>query len=169
MNKKVDVQKIKKYINVPKSIEARMLEIDSIVLNNEKDSETKTNELLKIYESLTDDQKRTRAGRYNIVHIAEVYFAASMIDEAFENFNFVMQFKDTIGNPFLHLRLGQLNYLTKNTDKMNDELSRALIMGGEPIFKDEDPKLIEMVKSVLKEPEDCSWSEYEGQDFTATQ
>ena len=36
MNKKVDVQKIKKYINVPKSIEARMLEIDSIVLNNEK-------------------------------------------------------------------------------------------------------------------------------------
>ncbi|WP_071342013.1 hypothetical protein [Maribacter sp. 1_2014MBL_MicDiv] len=169
MNKKVDVQKIKKYINVPKSIEARMLEIDSIVLNNEKDAETKTNELLNIYESLTDDQKKTRAGRYIIAHIAEVYFAASMIDEAFENFNFVMQFKDTIGNPFLHLRLGQLNYLTKNTDKMNDELSRALIMGGESIFKDEDPKLIKMVKSVLEEPADCSWAEYEGQDFTATQ
>ena len=52
---------------------------------------------------------------------------------------------------------------------MNDELSRALIMGGESIFKDEDPKLIEMVKSVLEEPADCSWAEYEGQDFTATQ
>ena len=110
MNKKVDVQKIKKYITVPKSIETRMLEIDSIVLNNEKDSETKTNELLKIYESLTDDQKRTKAGRYIIVHIAEVYFAASMIDEAFENFNFVMQFKDTIGNPFRSIKLPDQKY-----------------------------------------------------------
>jgi|GEM_PF-4618243 len=91
-----------------------------------------------------------------------------MIEDAFENFNFVMQFKGTVGNPYLHLRLGQLNYLVQNNNKMQDELSRALIMGGEPIFNDEDPKLVEMVKSVLKEPVNCSWVEYEGQDWKAT-
>jgi hypothetical protein len=39
---------------------------------------------------------------------------------------------------------------------MYDELSRALIMGGENIFKNEDSKFITITKSVLKEPEDSS-------------
>jgi signal recognition particle subunit SEC65 len=166
--KEANTAKIKQYIDIPKSIEDKIEYIDKITTNKDLDIASRVNELLKIYESLTDDQKSTKEGRYVILHIAEVYFSERWIEDAFENFNFAMQFKDTVGNPFLHLRLGQLNYIVQNKDKMHDELSRALIMAGEPIFKDEDPKLIEMVKSVLKEPKDCSWAEYEGQDWAIT-
>ena len=166
--KEANISKIKQYIDIPESIADKVTDIDKITINKDLDVESRVNELMKIYESLTDDQKRTREGRYVIVHIAEVCFSERWIEDAFDNFNFAMQFKDTVGNPFLHLRLGQLNYLVQNKDKMHDELSRALIMAGEAIFKDEDPKLIEMVKSILKEPEDCSWAEYEGQDWTIT-
>ncbi|MEP2237455.1 MAG: hypothetical protein ABJI22_03775 [Maribacter sp.] len=166
--KEPDISKIKQYIDIPVSIKDKVANIDQITTNNDLDVESRVEELMKIYESLTDDQKRTRAGRYVIIHIAEVCFSERWIEDAFDNFNFAMQFKDTVGNPFLHLRLGQLNYLVQNKDKMHDDLSRALIMAGESIFKEEDPKLIEMVKAVLKEPADCSWGEYEGQDWEIT-
>lgn len=166
--KEPDVAKIKQYIDIPVSIKDKVANIDQITTNNDLDVEPRVNKLMKIYESLTDDQKRTRAGRYVIIHIAEVCFSERLIEDAIDNFNFAMKFKDSVGNPFLHLRLGQLNYLIQNKEKMYDDLSRALIMGGEGIFKDEDPKLIEMVKGVLKEPADCSWGEYEGQDWEIT-
>ncbi|WP_299799380.1 hypothetical protein [uncultured Maribacter sp.] len=166
--KEASIAKIKQYIDIPESIVNKVTDIDKITINKDLDVESRVNELMKIYESLTDDQKRAREGRYIIVHIAEVCFSERWIEDAFDNFNFAMQFKDTVGNPFLHLRLGQLNYLVHNKDKMHDELSRALIMAGEPIFKDEDPILIEMVKSILKKPEDCSWTEYKGQDWAIT-
>ena len=166
--KEANIAKIKQYINIPESIADKVADIDKITTNKDLDVESRVKELMKIYESLTDDQKRTREGRYVIVHIAEVCFSERWIEDAFDNFNFVMQFKDTVGNPFLHLRLGQLNYLVQNKDKMHDELSRALIMDGEAIFKDEDPILIEMVKSLLEEPEEGSWAEYEGQDWEIT-
>ncbi|MDF4203278.1 hypothetical protein PXD56_09950 [Maribacter sp. SA7] len=166
--KEANISKIKQYIDIPKSIADKVTEIDKITSNKNLDVKSRVEELMKIYESLTDDQKRTRAGRYVIIHIAEVCFSERWIEDAFDNFNFAMQFKDTVGNPFLHLRLGQLNYLVQNKDKMHDELSRAIIMDGEAIFKDEDLKLIEMVKSVLKKPEDCSWAAYEGQDWAIT-
>ena len=140
--KEANIAKIKQYINIPDSIADKVADIDKITTNKDLDVESRVKELMKIYESLTDDQKRTREGRYVIVHIAEVCFSERWIEDAFDNFNFAIQFKDTVGNPFLHLRLGQLNYLVQNKDKMHDELSIALIMDGEAIFKDEDPKLI---------------------------
>ncbi|WP_299326567.1 hypothetical protein [uncultured Maribacter sp.] len=166
--KEANIAKIKQYIDIPESIADRVADIDKITTNKDLDVQSRVNQLMKIYESLTDDQKRTREGRYVILHIAEVFFSERWIEDAFDNYNFAMQFKDTVGNPFLHLRLGQLNYLVQNKDKMHDELSRALIMDGDAIFKNEDPKLIEMVKSILKEPENCSWTEYEGQDWAIT-
>ncbi len=164
----VDLSKIKKYISTPKSIEHLIEKIDEISVHKEKDAETKTNELLEIYESLTDTEKRNKEGRYLIIRIGEVYFSEKKIEEALENFSFVMRFKDTLGNPFLHLRLGQLQYVIQNEERMYDELSRALIMGGESVFEKEDVRFLSMVKSVLKEPVDSTWKEYEGQDWKDT-
>jgi len=163
-----NIEKIKRYIDTPLSLADKVTDIDEITTNKDLDVETRINQLMKIYESLADDQKRTKEGRYIIIHIAEILFSEKWTDDAFDNYNFAMQFKDSVGNPFLHLRLGQLCKMQNNKDKMYDELSRALIMAGEPIFKDEDPKLMEMVKNILKEPVDCSWKAYEGQDWAIT-
>jgi len=57
------------------------------------------------------------------------------------NFN-AMHCPDAIGNPFLHLRLGQCQFELKALDRAADELMRAYMGGGPDLFKLEDPKYI---------------------------
>ena len=45
-----------------------------------------------------------------------------------------------LGNPFLHLRLGQSQYELGELDRAADELMRAYMGAGEDIFVSEDPK-----------------------------
>ncbi len=153
---------------MPAGLTDALKTIDAICIDDNKNVEDKVNELYDIYSFLSDDEKRLREGRYVIIRIGELCYANRLIEEAMENFSFVMQFKDTIGNPYLHLRMGQLFYCKGNNDKMLDELSRALIMGGDKVFEGEDLKFINLAKDVLKEPSDCAWDDYEGQDWTHT-
>ncbi|BDS13110.1 hypothetical protein [Aureispira anguillae] len=164
----MNYEKLKRYIRTPKSIEDKLDEIDTVSRNSGLALEKKVDFLLKIYDSLSDDKKGQREGRYLIIRIGEVYFQENAFEDALDNYGFVMRFKNTVGNPFLHLRLGQIQYHIKNKERMHDELSRALIMGGEIVFEDENSKFIEIPKSVLREPENCSWKEYDGQDWEST-
>lgn len=164
----MNYEKLKFYIAIPKAIENKLDEIDRISNTSVLNLENKIEALLKIYDSLTNDEKGRKEGRYLIIRIGEIYFQGNAFENAKYNYNFAIKFKDTIGNPFIHLRLGQLQYYHKNEERMYDELSRALIMGGENIFKNEDSKFITITKSVLKEPEDSSWEEYDGQDWSST-
>lgn len=57
-----------------------------------------------------------------------------------------------IGNPFLHLRLGQCQLELGNNDQAADELTRAYMAEGTTIFQDEDPKYLAFLKTQLKPP-----------------
>ena len=63
-----------------------------------------------------------------------------------------MHCPDAIGNPFLHLRLGQCQFELGFDVIAADELSRAFLLAGEEFFLDEDPKFLALVKCVLDEP-----------------
>jgi tetratricopeptide (TPR) repeat protein len=52
-----------------------------------------------------------------------------------------------MGNPFLHLRLGQVLWELGDHDRAATELGRAFAAGGDRIFEDEDPKYLEFVKA----------------------
>jgi hypothetical protein len=58
----------------------------------------------------------------------------------------------TIGNPWVHLRNGQVRYELGQMDRAPDELARAYMGGGRGIFADQDPKYFALVEQVLQPP-----------------
>lgn len=58
-----------------------------------------------------------------------------------------MQFPDAVGNPFLHLRLGQCQFELGSLNQAEEELMRAYKDGGADVFAHEDRKYLEFVAS----------------------
>ena len=52
-----------------------------------------------------------------------------------------------IGNPFLHLRRGQVLYEQNEPDAAADELMRAFMAEGHEIFENEDEKYLNFLAS----------------------
>ena len=59
-----------------------------------------------------------------------------------------------LGNPFLHLRLGQAAFELGDSDRAKDELARAFMDGGDTVFEADDPKYRRFIRELLPPPED---------------
>jgi tetratricopeptide (TPR) repeat protein len=57
---------------------------------------------------------------------------------------------DGLGNPFIHLRLGEAAFELGDLDRARDELTRAYMGAGKEIFSEEDPKYLAYLNTVLK-------------------
>jgi hypothetical protein len=75
-----------------------------------------------------------------------------------DNLSLAMRCPDAMGNPFLHLRLGQCQFELGNLDRARDELARAFLLEGRRIFEQDDPKYLAFVKSQL-DPPPSGWPE----------
>ena len=64
-----------------------------------------------------------------------------------DNLSNAMRCPDAIGDPFLHLRLGQCQFELGTLDRAADELMRAYMGAGDDIFKDQDPKYLRFLQS----------------------
>ncbi len=69
-----------------------------------------------------------------------------------DNLSMAMHCPGAIGNPFLHLRLGECQFEIGNLDRAADELTRAFMGAGEEIFRDEPPKYLAFLKTRIKPP-----------------
>lgn len=71
-----------------------------------------------------------------------------------------------VGNPFFHLLVGLTHHLVDVDSMEKDEnFSKAIVCGGEAIFKGEDEQIqtsLKMMKQRLGPPEEGSWDVYEG-------
>ena len=54
-----------------------------------------------------------------------------------------------LGNPFIHLRLGQAQLELGNEARARDELARAYMGGGPEIFEDEDAKYLAFLRRFM--------------------
>ncbi|MCG9752727.1 tetratricopeptide repeat protein [Vibrio brasiliensis] len=54
-----------------------------------------------------------------------------------------------IGNPFIHLRLGQCNFELGEKKLAEEELLRAYMGGGEEIFEEDDSKYFSAISSLV--------------------
>ncbi|EPQ3362139.1 hypothetical protein O3I57_002684 [Acinetobacter baumannii] len=54
-----------------------------------------------------------------------------------------------MGNPYIHLRLGQLYYEEGYFDDSADELTRAYMGGGLGIFLEDDPKYLDFLETKI--------------------
>jgi hypothetical protein len=61
-----------------------------------------------------------------------------------------MRCPEAIGNPFIHLRLGQTQFELGNKDRAADELMRAYMGAGAEIFAEEAPKYLEFLGTVAE-------------------
>jgi len=82
--------------------------------------------------------------------IGDVYFYMRDLRAALAAFDSAMRSPDAIGNPFLHLRRGQILFDMGEEQKAADELTRAYMSEGEEIFKSENAKYLAYLKNVLR-------------------
>jgi tetratricopeptide (TPR) repeat protein len=83
--------------------------------------------------------------------IGDANFLSRDFEAGRDNLTMAMRCPEAIGNPFLHLRLGQCQFELGDLDRAADELARAYMAAGAEIFEDAD-KYFEFLKTRLEPP-----------------
>ena len=81
-----------------------------------------------------------------LTSLGEAYYFDGEYAQAHAALAKTMHVPNAIGNPLIHLRLGQVQFELGNTKRAIDELLRAYMGGGEEIFEDEDEKYLAFLK-----------------------
>lgn len=98
---------------------------------------------------LPGESRQWEAATWIYVALGDVHFRSQDVDKAFKCFYNAVQCPKGLGNPYIHLRLGQLYFEQNNFDKAADELTRAYMGGGIDIFMEDDPKYLAFLESIL--------------------
>ncbi|WP_321945849.1 tetratricopeptide repeat protein [Paraburkholderia sp. J10-1] len=101
----------------------------------------------KAWELVPEPKNEWGASTWILAAIADACFLAGYKTSALEALRYVMTCPDAVGNPFLHLRLGQVLLDTGLPDAAAEELIRAYMGAGKEIFELEDPRYFEFLKS----------------------
>jgi hypothetical protein len=105
------------------------------------------------WELLPEEKEDWEAATWVLAAFGELFFGKDD-EESLRAFNAAVQCPGGLGNPYIHLRIGQIHFGFGNTRAADDNLARAYIMGGEEIFAKEDPKYLSRVQSILLPPAD---------------
>ena len=84
--------------------------------------------------------------------LGDAYFLSGRSQAALQPLLDAVKCPGGIGNPFLHLRLGQVQFDIGNEILAVDELTRAYMATGKRIFEGEDPKYFTLLTKVLRKP-----------------
>lgn len=85
--------------------------------------------------------------------LGDVCFQTESYEQAKQVLSDAMHCVGGIGNPFLHLRLGQCQFELGNEESAVDELTRAYKSAGKELFDNEDPKYFSFLKTKIEPPE----------------
>ena len=89
------------------------------------------------------------ASTWILTAIGDTFFHMKNYLKCRQVFMDAMNCPGAIGNPFIHLRLGQAQYELGDIDRAKDELVRAYMGGGDEIFSNDDNKYFELVKTTI--------------------
>jgi tetratricopeptide (TPR) repeat protein len=92
------------------------------------------------------------AATWILAAIGDANFASGDYAAGRDNLSNAMHCPGAVGNPFLHLRLGECQFELGNMERAVDELARAYIQEGLALFEAEDPKYVSFIKSKLQPP-----------------
>jgi tetratricopeptide (TPR) repeat protein len=107
-------------------------------------------EYFKAYELLPSPKENWDASTWILAAIGDMNFLMKNYESGLQNFNNAMKCPDAIGNPFIHLRLGQCQFEVGNFDKAADEFVRAYAIEGEELFLNEDIKYFKFLKTKIE-------------------
>lgn len=89
------------------------------------------------------------ASTWLYVHLGDTHFKLQSFETCFMCFVNAVQCPDGLGNPFIHLRLGQMYFEQGNFEKAADELTRAYMGGGLEILLEDDPKYLAFLETKI--------------------
>ena len=121
---------------------------------NYKDAISAYNQAWKL---IPEPATEWEASTWILAAIADASFLGGDYTSAQEALEYAMHCPDAIGNPFLHLRLGQCCFEKRALDRAADELTRAYMGAGRKIFESDDPKYFEFLKTRIKPPASGEW------------
>lgn len=99
---------------------------------------------------LPPEYSEWEAATWIYVAIEDIHFHLKNYDKAFMCFYNAVQCPGGLGNPYIHLRLGQLYFEQSYFDKSADELTRAYMGGGIDLFMEDDPKYLEFLETRIE-------------------
>ena len=101
----------------------------------------------KAWELLPDPKNSWNASTWILAAIADALFMSGYLTSAREALEFAMTCPDAIGNPFLHMRYGQVLLDAGELDAAAEELMRAYMAGGEEVFDSENARYLDFLKT----------------------
>jgi len=102
------------------------------------------------WDVLPEPKVEWEAATWILGAIGDANFLAGDFVAGRDNLGSAMHCPGAIGNPFLHLRLGQCQFELGALDRAADELMRAYMGAGPDIFKDQDAKYVRFLQSRAK-------------------
>lgn len=109
------------------------------------------------FDLLPEPKTQWSAGTWILAAIGDANFLAGDFEAGRGNLSSAMHYPDAIGNPFLHLRLGQCQFELGALERAADELSRAYMGAGAEIFSTDEPKYFDFLKTRLQPPASGQW------------
>lgn len=96
----------------------------------------------RAWELVPDPKTDWNASTWILAAIGDACFLGGYATSSKDAFSFALTCPSGLGNPFIHMRLGQLAYDAGNLSTAADELMRAYMGAGDEIFENEDRKYL---------------------------
>ena len=96
---------------------------------------------------LPEPKSQWTAATWILAAIADAGFLGGFLRSARCALDYVMLCPDAMGNPFLHLRRGEVLFEQENYDAAADDLMRAYMGGGPELFAEETAKYLDFLRS----------------------
>jgi len=109
--------------------------------------ESAVTEYNKAWKLVPDPKNNWEASTWILAAIADACFFLGKLKSARQALEYAMTCPGGLGNPFLHLRLGQVLYDLDDSDAAVNELMRAYMGAGEEIFGKEEPKYLAFLRT----------------------
>ena len=138
-----------------KSLETEQITCNEIIrlcqtgdeLSSQNRYEDAVTEYNKAWKLLPEPKNDWDAATWILAAIADACFFLGKKKSARQALKYVMTCPGAIGNPFLHLRLGQILFDDGEEAAAADELMRAYMGAGSDIFANDDPKYFAFLKT----------------------
>lgn len=102
------------------------------------------------YDLLPEPKTAWAAATWILAAIGDANFQKKDFKAGRDSLATAMGCPQAVGNPFLHLRLGQCQFELGDLDRAADELVRVILAVGPDLFENEDPKYFEFLRTRLE-------------------
>lgn len=99
---------------------------------------------------LPEPKEDWEAATWILSAIGDAHFSLGNFQNAISALSSAVRCPDGLGNPFIHLRLGEAAFELRQMDRAGNELARAYMGAGRDIFANEDPKYLAYLESILR-------------------